>query len=587
MKRASSLTEKQFLGTMMVLIFAELADSLCGVIDGVMVGRFLGSDAIAAHGVAAPVFLILCIFSFIITVGFQQPCTVCIGKGDLKKADGLFSMTVLLALAVSLALGLAGSLFPRAAAYLLGARDSVILEMSADYLQGVFIGVPALLLFLVLIPVLQLDGQWRLVRIGSVVMCLSDIGIDLLNVFVLKGGMLGMGLATSLSYYLGLGVLLIYFLRKDRLFHFRRADIDWSRAGSLLRTGLPSGVQEGARAFSEILVTAFVMSSLGAACMAALGVQRNLSTMFTTVAIGISGAVIMLGGISYGERDRLGLMDVVRMAARTCILEGGIICALLFASAPFLVHLYMDYAAPAFPLAVFGVRCMAFWLPLYCWTRSVGAYLQGIEKREDAMAVYILSDLVLPVASVWIMGSLWGARGLFLAFPLGQVLLTAALNLYFYVRRDRRYTGMEAYLGVDSSFGVPLENRLSRVLTTREEVWALAEEAQGFCLERGVSRENANLVSIFIEEMGNIIMLYCFSGEKSNKLEVRLSLHHDMVILRMRDDCPRFDITEKSAHWQEDPEHPEVTYGVRMVMKASKVIIYNNSLKTNNLMVVF
>ena len=58
------------------------------------------------------------------------------------------------------------------------------------------------------------------------------------------------------------------------------------------------------------------------------------------------------------------------------------------------------------------------------------------------------------------------------------------------------------------------------------------------------------------------------------------------VILRFRDDCRRFDIREKAAHWEEDPLHPETTVGIRMVMKGCKILQYDNSLRTNNLLVV-
>lgn len=102
--RIPALTRKQFLDTLLVLLNAELADSICGVIDGVIVGRFLGEEAIAAHGIATSIFLILSIFTYVITTGFQQPCTVAIGKGELRKANGLFNLTLVVTLAISVVL---------------------------------------------------------------------------------------------------------------------------------------------------------------------------------------------------------------------------------------------------------------------------------------------------------------------------------------------------------------------------------------------------------------------------------------------------------------------------------------------------
>ena len=169
---------------------------------------------------------------------------------------------------------------------------------------------------------------------------------------------------------------------------------------------------------------------------------------------------------------------------------------------------------------------------------------------------------------------------------MSQIVVILCVNTYFYFRRDKRYKGMEAYLDVPEGFGVPPENRLVRTLERQEDVWPLAEQAQEFCLERGLAADKAYLVSMYIEEMGNIITIYGFNDGKLHHLEIRLALYMDQAILRFRDDCRRFDITERASHWKEDPEHPETTLGVRMVMSGCALMRYDNSLSTNNLIVL-
>ena len=581
--RIPALTRKQFLDTMMVLITAELADSLCGVIDGIVVGRFLGPDALAAHGVATPVFTVLCIFSYMVTVGFQQPCTMAIGKGQMREANGLYSFTLLITLGMgllSLALGL---LFPEGTARMLGAGTGSTCDMASQYIRAVSIGYPAILLFLILIPVLQIDGQWELVHIGSILMAVSDVVLDVLNVKVFHLGMWGIGMATCASYYLGLLVLLLYYFRKNRIFRFRFKDLRSMRPYTMLRFGLPAGIRVGARALSYILLSALTLSLAGTSAMTALSVQRNISYVFLSVGIGISGAVLLLSGISYGEQDRRGLMDIIRMSAHTCLILGGGLGLLVFLSAPLLVTLFLGEATP---LPVYALRGLAMALPLMAWNRCTGAYLQGIGKNRQAVVLYLCAELLFLVGVPWLMGSIWGAKGIFAGFPLSQLLLLLLVNLLVWMRRDRRYQGAEAFLCIPKDIGVPPENRLVRTLTRQEEVWALAEEAQTFCLEHGTEADKAYWVSMYIEEMGNIIMIYGFADGKPHKLEVRLALSPDRIVLRFRDDCRRFDIREKARHWEEDPAHPETTLGIRMVMQGCKDLKYNNSLNTNNLLVV-
>lgn len=585
--RIPALTRKQFLDTLLVLLNAELADSICGVIDGVIVGRFLGEEAIAAHGIATSIFLILSIFTYIITTGFQQPCTVAIGRGELRKANGLFNLTLVVTLAISVVLSLGGVLFPHTVARWLGATGHVsVNQQAAEYLSAVSLGTPALLFFVVLIPVLQIEGQRRLVHIGSLVMAVSDVVTDLLNVKVFHGGMWGIGMATTVSYTLGLLVLLSYFFRKTRFFHFRPRELRRAKVGHIFLMGLPAGVRVGSRTLATVFLSTMVMGSMGATTMAALSVQRNLSYLLLSVAIGLSGVVLLLSGLSYGEQDRRGLKDVVRLGAHYTIVVAGGTGLLVFLLSRPLVSLYLNPDDASFAQAVSAVRWLALSMPLMAWTRCVGCYLQGVGQSLRAVVVFVCEELVFLIACALVMRRFWGAEGVFASFTVSQLLLILVLNMAVYLRRDRRYKGLEACLCVPGTFGVPPEDRLARNLVCREEVWALAEQAQRFCKERGVTDEKAYMTSLYIEEMGNIVMIYGFSDGKPHNLEVRLSLYHGEVILRFRDDCRRFDIKEKAAHWEEDPEHPEVTLGVRMVLRACKILKYNNSLNTNNLLVV-
>ena len=572
---------------MLVLVSAELADAVCGVIDGMVVGRFLGEDAMAAHGIAVPIFVLLTIFSYMITVGFQQPCTVYIGRGEKTRANGLFTATMLLTVGMAVLFAVIGLLFAHPIALMMGTPPSgPIHDMAEDYLRAVALGTPFLLIFLSLIPVLQIAGKRKLVHLGSLVMGVSDIVIDILNVKVFHGGMFGIGLATSISYLLGTLVLLTYFLKKDSLFHLRLRDIKGSHPGDIFFTGLPAGMRVGAHFMAITVLNTVVMTVSGASAMAAFSVQQNLSSLLISFAIGISGATLLLSGISYGEQDRRGLMDVVRMSAYASIIFMGLLGALVFALARPLAALYLAPADASFPLAIYAIRCLAVSMPLVTWERCIGCYEQGVEQRRKAIWIFLGGELLSLLSCAFLMEWLWGVKGIFAAFPVSQLIVILSVNLHAYRHRDRRYRGMEAFLDVPADFGVPPQDRLVRTLVRPEEVWALADQAQTFCEGRGLTHEKAYMVSMYIEEMGNIIMIYGFADGKPHHLEIRLSLFRGQAILYFRDDCRRFDITERASHWQEDPEHPETTIGVRMVMNSDGLMRYDNSLSTNNLVVL-
>lgn len=585
-KPVSPFVRRNFVDSMLVFIVAELADSLCGIVDGVFIGRYLGTEAIAAHGIASPVFVFICMFSYFLTTAFQQMGTVALGKGNVKEANGLFNYAIAISLVVSMVMLAVGVFAPWTMASILGADDGPVGEMTAMYVEAVLMGTPALILFLILVPVLQLNGHWDLVRMGSIVMGVSDIAIDYLNVKVFHGGMFGMGLATSVSYFLGLLVLLTYFLRKDRMFRIRRADINGLDIRKFAAAGMPAGIRWASMAAAIVIIDKMVLSSGGTISMAAMGVQRNLSEMLLSLSAGLASAVLMFTGISYGEKDRKGLIDTLRLGNRGSFGVITFVSLLLWYFTPLIVGLYLNRADAAFPVTVRAVRWLVASMPILCWNKNMAAYMQGIGKNVVAVLINFSGELVLLCSFGAVLRLRWGAEGIFASYFFAQLFLLVLIQLAVFFTRDRSAKGLEAFLSVPKDFGVPADMRLSSMITREEEVWDLSEKSLPFCEERGVPHEKAYLVSMYIEEMGKIITTYGFTGSRPHKLEVRVSIDGDTVIIRFRDNCKRFDVREQASLLKNESGHPDIPIAIRLVMGSCKNLVYNNSLNANNLMVV-
>ena len=578
----SPITRKHFLETVMVLISAELADSLCGVIDAIFISRGLGSDAIAAHGVASPIFTFLCIFAYMAAAGIQHACTASVGKGKLRQANGLYNLAILATLGLATLFTLSGWFFPYWVARLLGAAGSGhILPMAADYIRGTAPGTLPLMLFLVMVPALQLDGKWALVHVGSAVMAVSDVVFVYLNIYYLHWGMFGMGLATSVSYMLGIGVFLLYFLNRRRLFRLRLKDTRDIPAEEFVAAALPTGVRISARLLSYVLINRMVLRVAGAVGMAAMAVQRNIFTLVMGVILGVSGAVLVFTSISYGEQDRDGLREAMRLGMRYTFALVGVLALGLFLLAGPVVSLYLDKTDPSFGMAVFAIRCLAVSLPFMSWNWNCGCFLQGVEQPRRAMALFVSSELIMLCLCCLAGSYLSGIRGIFAAFAVSHALISVLYTTF----SSLRWRSAHRFFG--GPFGVPASHRFSYSLNAPDQVTELSARLEVFCRDCGVGADKAREVSIYTETMCGLIFDYGFRDGKKHSLEVRLAVSGVNVILRLRDDCHRFNLIELVSGAQESAAHPENAMAVHMVTEAAREISYNNSLNSNNLMVVF
>ena len=202
-------------------IFSALTVSLCLLIDSIMIGRYLGVDAIAAYQLANPILLMIGALGSMLAAGIQVVCSKSLGLGSQEETNKGYSSAVALAFGVSTALMLLVLIFRGPLATAMGAGGGgELFTQTKGYLSGFIIGAPASMGALILVPFMQLAGQNGLLIAAVLTMTMTDIALDLLNVFVLHGGMFGMGLASSLSYYAALIIGGVYFLSRKCVFRF-------------------------------------------------------------------------------------------------------------------------------------------------------------------------------------------------------------------------------------------------------------------------------------------------------------------------------------------------------------------------------
>ena len=208
-----------------------------------MISRFLGRRAIAAYGLANPLLLAIGAIGTLLAAGIQVVCSRALGQGDQAEANRGYSSALAAAAAASLAFVITVLIGNGFLARVMGAgSEGELYEMTSHYMIGFSIGAPGSMGALVLVPFLQMAGQSGLLVAAVLTMTVTDVALDLLNVFVLDWGMFGMGLASALSYYAAMVVGGVYLLSKKCVFRFSLKNVRKKTIAELFRGGIPAGV---------------------------------------------------------------------------------------------------------------------------------------------------------------------------------------------------------------------------------------------------------------------------------------------------------------------------------------------------------
>ena len=179
------MIKKLFRQMLVTQIVSSMAVTLCMLIDSIMIGRFLGVDAMTAYGLASPLLLVFAALGSMISSGVQVYCGKTMGRGDRDGTNACYTVSVFLAAAISI-LGLTLVLvFLGPLTTLLGAGQpgpyNPVYGLTRDYLLGFILGAPVFLCAQIMVPYMQLSGSRGRLVAAVVAMTVSDIVFDLFS----------------------------------------------------------------------------------------------------------------------------------------------------------------------------------------------------------------------------------------------------------------------------------------------------------------------------------------------------------------------------------------------------------------------
>ena len=185
------------------------------------------------------------------------------------------------------------------------------------------------------------------------------------------------------------------------------------------------------------------------------------------------------------------------------------------------------------------------------------------------------------VPVTFLMLNLIGYRGAWAAKVINGMLLSAFAVFYVY-RYGECKTYQDKMLLLPESFSVPPYCEIAVPATSTDEIIDLSRVAVAFALEHGADMKRAKTFGLVTEELAGVLSEHGFSDGTTHNINARLVSKGDELIIRMRDDCKPFNMTEYYKMVRTDIEQ---SAGMAIIMNQSKDVQYTNTLGTNNLIV--
>ncbi|MGN0292394.1 MAG: MATE family efflux transporter [Fusicatenibacter sp.] len=408
-------------------IGSMLVSGLYFVVDGIFVGRGIGTNGLAAVNLSVPFISLLIAIPMMIAMGGAALTSICFGRGETEKANRYFNTSMLLVLIFALFMSVISVLFPKPIARLLGANEA-LLEDTALYLTyfvvfGIFFSGA-----MVLAAFVRNDGNPKLAFWGMTVGACCNIFLDWLFVFPLQMGLKGAAIASGLGQVLACVILSFHFVLKIGSLRPSVLKVTGREIGCILHTGLPEFVTQMNSPVTTFCYNQIVIRIFGEIGMAAFSVVAYLLTIILAIFAGLAQGIQPLLSLSRGMNDpererkvmRQGLIMNVVLALivyLVMVLWGKPIIR-IFNSDPEMIRLAYD------SILVYGIS-----FPFAAINIVYTTYYLSVNQPGQAMGIAILRSFILNVICIFAVPSILGDAFLWLGIAVAEALDTGFVFL--------------------------------------------------------------------------------------------------------------------------------------------------------------
>ena len=419
------------------LMLSGILQLLFNAVDIVVVGRFTGSQALAAVG-STTALINLFINLFIgVSLGANVLAARYYAAGKQKEMSETVHTAMLFALISGCVMVLAGLFFSRGALELMDTPDDVI-SQAALYMKIYFMGMPFFMLYNYGAAILRAVGDTKRPLLFLVISGAANAALNLLLVIVFSMGVAGVAVATVISQCISCVMVLSCLIQTESSYQLslKKLRIRPAYLLQIFQVGIPAGIQSTVITFSNVLLQSSV-NSFGSTAMAGYTAANNIFGFLYTSINSVSQACMSFTSQNYGagkkKRMDLVLRDCLILTVVIGLLMGG--GAYLFG--PELLHIYTsDEAVIACGMEILLYTTVTYFL---CGIMDlIPGALRGMGRSAVPMLLSVIGTVGTRI--IWIYLIFPAHRSLavlFISYPvswLATIIMQAAC--FFFVRRN-------------------------------------------------------------------------------------------------------------------------------------------------------
>lgn len=426
---------KQLLLFFFPIVFGTFFQQLYNTIDTVIVGHFVGKEALACVGgsTAQIVALIVGFFTGLCS-GSAVVIAQFFGAGDRRTVQDSLHTAYAFSIIGSALIGIPGYIFTPQMLTLM--RTPVeLMPDSILYMRIYFVGIIFVFVYNMGASILRAVGDSKHPLYYLIWCCVINIILDIFFVVVFKMGVAGVAIATVISQAVSAVLVTWKLMKADEIVRlsFHKMKLHAGTLKLQLRIGIPTGIQSIMYSITNVIIQAAI-NNFGTDTVAAWAVYGKLDAIFWMVSSAFGIAITTFVGQNYGAGKKARVLKSTRVAlGMDFIISAGLVLFLIF----FRVFLFSLFTTDAAVIQI-GADMLMFitpWYIVFIFIEILSGSLRGIGDVIIPLIITMMGVCVLRV--VWIVAALvWNPtiEMIIFSYPVTWLLTAVAFIIYYFIR---------------------------------------------------------------------------------------------------------------------------------------------------------
>lgn len=434
-ERSTLMTEgpiaRQLIAFALPLFLGNLFQQLYNTADSLIVGNFLGSEALAAVSSSSNLIQLMIGFFNGLAMGAGVVVSRNYGARDIPRLQRTIHTMLAGGLIAGMLLTAAGVVFTPILLRMMGTPETV-LPLSIAYFRTYFYGALAFVLYNICMGILQSVGESRHPLYYLIVSSFINVGLDLLFIGVFHWGAASAAAATAISQLVSAMLSLYRLMHSDRDYRVSlcKIRIDIPSLREILRNGVPSGFANCIIAVANVVIQSNI-NAFGAAAMAGCGAAARIDGFAFLPITCFNMALTTFVGQNLGAKRYDRVKQGVRTGVLTAVLIAQIIGVVNFILSPHLIGLF-DKSPEVIRFGMIHERTMTAFYFLLAYSHTMAAVFRGAGKSTVAMFGMAVCWCVVRVPYVTIATRIFPhLLAVSTAYPVTWTLSTIIFTIYY------------------------------------------------------------------------------------------------------------------------------------------------------------